>query len=166
VRARPSTTERGRERRTGKALGELLDRRRLLLLADLLVLLLVGGRLEALPREAAAQEVHEDVPERLEVVSPALLAAEVRVDRHVPRRAREALALAVRDVLLGLGVAVLLGHAKVDDVHRVGVLGARAADQEVVGLDVAVDQVLLVDRLHSRELRARERGRRVRREGQ
>jgi hypothetical protein len=31
----------------------------------------------------------------------------------------------------------------------IGTLGARAADEEVVGLDVAVDEVLLVDGLNS-----------------
>jgi len=144
--------KRKKGRRTGEPLCELLDGRALLLLADLLVLLLVGRRLESLPGQAPAQEVHEDVSERLEVVAPRLLAPEVRVDAHVARRARQALALAVRDVLLRLGVAVLLGHAKVDDVDRVGVLRPRPADEEVVGLDVAVDQVLLVDRLHAREL--------------
>jgi len=69
------------------------------LLANLLVLLLVGGRLEPLPGQAAAQKVHEDVTERLEVVSPRLLPPEMRVDRHVARRAGQRLALAVRDVL-------------------------------------------------------------------
>jgi hypothetical protein len=38
-------------------------------------------------------------------------------------------------------------------VHDVAILGAGAADEEVVGLDVAVDEVLFVDRLDSRELR-------------
>ena len=99
----------------------------------------------------------------------------MRVDAHVSRRPAQALALPVRDVLLRLRVPVLLGHPKVNDVdhcartrtsvtvasHReraaqrtVGVLRARAADEEVVGLDIAVDQVLLVHGLHARELSA------------
>lgn len=49
---------------------KLRDRRRLLLLANLLILLLVCGSLEALPRQATAQEIQEHVPEALEVVSP------------------------------------------------------------------------------------------------
>lgn len=71
------------------------------------------------------------------------------VDAHVSCCARQRFALSVGDVLLGLGVAVLLGHAEVDDVDDVGRLGARAADEEVVGLDVAVDEVLLVDCLYA-----------------
>ena len=55
-------------------------------------------------------------------------------------------------MLLGLGVAVLLGHAKVDNVNNVGTLRTRAADEEIVGLDVSVNQVLLMDGLDSRQL--------------
>lgn len=82
----------------------------------------------------------------------------MRVDAHVPRRSTQALPLSVGDVLLRLGVAVLLGHPKVDDVHNVGGLGAGTSDEEVVGLDVAVDEVLLVDSLNSRELQGGESG--------
>jgi hypothetical protein len=45
-------------------------------------------------------------------------AAQMRVDAHIARCPAKAFALAVRDVLLRLGVAVLLGHAKVDDVDH------------------------------------------------
>ena len=38
-------------------------------------------------------------------------------------------------------------------LRTVGRLRARPADEEVVRLDVPVDEVLLVDRLHARELR-------------
>ena len=136
----------------GEARAEVLDVGRLLLLADLLVLLLVGRRLEALPRQAAAQKVHEDVAQSLEIVSPRLLPPEMGVDAHVPGGSRERLALPVGDVLLRLGVAVLLGHAEVDNVDDICRLGAGPADQEVVGLDVAVDQVLFVNRLDTRQL--------------
>jgi hypothetical protein len=76
----------------------------------------------------------------------------MRVDAHVPGRAAQALALAVRDVLFGLGVAVLLGHAEVDDVNSVGALGAGTTDEKVVGFDITVDEVLFVDRLYPSEL--------------
>lgn len=55
-------------------------------------------------------------------------------------------------MLLRLGVSVLLGHAKVDDVDNIGGLGGRSADEEIVRFDVSVDHVLLVDGLDSREL--------------
>ena len=87
----------------------------------------------------------------LEIVSTTLFATQMSVDRHVTGGSAERLALTVGDVLLRLWVTVLLGHAEVDDVDNVSSLGAGAADEEVVGLDVAVDQVLLVDGLHARQ---------------
>lgn len=56
-------------------------------------------------------------------------------------------------MLFGLGIAILLCHTEVDNVDDVGALGAGSADEEVIGLDVAVDQVLLVDGLHPRQLK-------------
>ena len=47
----------------GESFTERLDRRRHLLLADLIVLLFLVPGFETLPRERSAQEVHEDVPE-------------------------------------------------------------------------------------------------------
>lgn len=77
----------------------------------------------------------------------------MRVDAHVACRARQRLSLPVRDMLLRFGVSVLLGHPKVDDMDHVGRLCVQAADEEIVRLDVSVDEILLVDGLHSRELR-------------
>jgi hypothetical protein len=74
------------------------------------------------------------------------------VDTHVTGRAGERLAFPVGNVLLRLGVTVLLRHAEVDNMDDVGTLGAWTADQEVVGLDVPVDEVLLVDGLDARQL--------------
>mmetsp|Transcript_24934 Transcript_24934/g.73988 ORF Transcript_24934/g.73988 Transcript_24934/m.73988 type:complete len:422 (-) Transcript_24934:15-1280(-) len=125
------------------AAAEDLDGRRHLLLGNHVVLLLLGRSLEPLPGQRAAQEVHEHVAERLEVVPPALLDAEMRVDGRVPRRAGQVLVLAVRDVLVRLGVAVLFREPKVDAVDQVGL--AAEPDQVVVGLDVAVDEGLVVN---------------------
>ena len=68
---------------TREPLTQFLDRRRLLLLSNLLVLLLVGSSLEALPRQTTAEEVHEHVAESLEIVTTGLLPAEMGVDAHV-----------------------------------------------------------------------------------
>jgi hypothetical protein len=76
----------------------------------------------------------------------------MRVDAHVSSGTRQGLAFPIGNVLLGLGVTVLLGHAKVDNVDDVGALGARATDEEVIGLDVTIDEVLLVDGLDARKL--------------
>lgn len=134
-------------RRTRKAVAKILDRGRLLLLPDLLVLLLVRRSLQTLPWQPSAQEVHEDVAESLEIITTRLLASKMGVDAHVTRGSRQRLALPIRNVLLRLGVTVLLGHAEVDHVDNIGGFGAGAPNEEVVGLDVPVDQVLLVDGL-------------------
>lgn len=114
--------------------------------------MLVRSSLETLPRQSAAQEVHEDVAERLQVVSSRLLASKMGVDTHVSSRAGERFAFPVRNVLLGLGVAVLLRHAEVHNVDNVGSLRAGPANQEVIWLDIPVDQILLVDGLYPRQL--------------
>lgn len=136
---------------TREALAKILNGGCLLLLANLLVFLLVGSSLQALPRQTTTEEVHKDVAQSLKIVSTTLFATQVGVDGHVTGGSTERLALTVRDVLLRLWVTVLLGHAEVDDVDNVGSLGAGAADEEVVGLDIAVDQILLVDGLHARQ---------------
>lgn len=139
-------------RRTREAIAEVLDGGSLLLLSNLLVLLLVGGSLKTLPWQSAAQEVHEDVAESLEIITTRLFASQMGVDTHVSSGAGQRLALAVRDMLLSLGVTVLLGHTKVDHVDDIGALGAGATDEEVIGLDVAVNEILLVDGLDARKL--------------
>jgi hypothetical protein len=51
-----------------------------------------------------------------------------------------------------LGIPVLLGHSEIDDMDDILPLGSRTSDQEVVGLDITVDQVLLVDGLDPGDL--------------
>jgi hypothetical protein len=75
--------------------------------------------------------------------------AAMGADAHVPSCTRETLALVIRNVVPSLGVAPELGHAKVDHVDDVGGAGAGKADKEVIGLDVALDEVLFVNRLHA-----------------
>jgi hypothetical protein len=91
------------------------------------------------------------VAEGLEVISARLLTAQMSINTHVSSGTREGFALAVWNVLLGLRVAILLRHAKIDDVDDVGCLGTRAANEEIVGLDVTVDEVLLVYGLDPRQ---------------
>lgn len=135
----------------GEAFAEVLDGGRLLFLTNLFILLLIGRRLETLPRQAAPEEIHENVAQGLEIVSTGLLAAEVGIDTHVTSRSGERLALAVWDVLLGLGVSVLLGHAKINHMDDISSLCAGPADDEVVGLDISVDEVAFVYRLDARQ---------------
>ena len=71
---------------------------------------------------------------------------QVSVDTGVTGSTSQVLVLSVRDVEVSLGIAVLLGQTKVDDIDLVAALAN--AHEEVVGLDVAVDEVLLVDGLN------------------
>lgn len=73
------------------------------------------------------------------------------VDTGVPSRSRQVLVLAVRNVQVSLGVTVLLGESKVDDVDLVSTLAD--SHEKVVGFDVSVDKVAGVDVFDSRDLK-------------
>mmetsp|Transcript_43258 Transcript_43258/g.123756 ORF Transcript_43258/g.123756 Transcript_43258/m.123756 type:complete len:328 (-) Transcript_43258:225-1208(-) len=118
---------------------ELFWRRIHLLPQDLLVLVPLGARLQALPRQLALQKVHHEVADGLQIVTSALLHTQVSVHARVSRRTCQGLVLLVWNVLMRLRVAILLGQAEVNDVHLVS-LGANA-DEEVVGLDVSMNDV-------------------------
>lgn len=75
------------------------------------------------------------------------------VDGGVAGGAGEVLVLAVGNVLVCSGVAVLLGQAEVDDVDEVALLSE--THQEVVGLHVSVDEVLQVDVFNPADLQQR-----------
>lgn len=79
-----------------------------LLLADLLVLLFLGGCLESLPRQTAPVEVHEHVSEGFHVVAAGLLDTEMCIYRGIPSRTGQVLVLSVQDVLSCTGVAEFL----------------------------------------------------------
>lgn len=55
-------------------------------------------------------------------------------------------------MLFSFGVSVLFRHAKIDNMNDICSFGIRSTDEEVVWFDVAIDEVLFVDRLDSREL--------------
>jgi hypothetical protein len=73
----------------------------------------------------------------------------MRIDTRVSRRTRQVLVLPVRDVQVGLGVTVLLGEPKVDDIDLVAPLAD--THEEVVGLDVPVEEVARVNVLGTRD---------------
>lgn len=98
-------------------------------------------------RDASALSVHPSYPHNTPPQQPKTLThtrtdADVGVDGGVARRAGQVLVLPVGDVLVRARVAVALGEAEVDDVHRVVV--PPEPDEEVVGLHVPVDEALCV----------------------
>jgi hypothetical protein len=91
----------------------------------------------------------------------------VGADRSVPCGARQILVLPVRDVQVGLGVTVLLGQTKINNINlQSNWLGGVIAEshhtylvtplsnphEEVVGLDITVNEVAGVDVFHARNL--------------
>mmetsp|Transcript_21806 Transcript_21806/g.51231 ORF Transcript_21806/g.51231 Transcript_21806/m.51231 type:complete len:247 (-) Transcript_21806:8-748(-) len=105
--------------------------------------------MEALPGQPSEEKVKQHVAHGLEVVAPALLRAQVCVDRGVASGAREALVGLVVDVLLCLRVAIQLGQSVVDEVDEVRV--AAPANEEVLRLDVPVHVVPAVHKLEPGE---------------
>lgn len=77
-----------------------LYRRGALCVADLLISFFQRFSLEALPRQRTAQEVHEHVTQRLEVVASGLLAAHVSIDGHVPSGTRQRFVFPIWYVLI------------------------------------------------------------------
>jgi hypothetical protein len=52
-------------------------------------------------------------------------------------------------MLFSFGISILLGHTEIHHVNDIGSLRCGTANEEVVGFDVAVDEVLFVDRLNT-----------------
>lgn len=71
------------------------------------------------------------------------------IDTHISSSARQTLVLPVLDVLARLGVNVLFGQTKVNDVDNVLVLCMVPPHQEVLWLYISVYQVLIVHILNS-----------------
>ena len=71
------------------------------------------------------------------------------IDRHVSCCSTQTLSLSVRDMLLCFGVSVLFGHSEINNVNNIGGFGTGTTNEEVVGFDVSVDQVTVMDSLDS-----------------
>jgi len=119
-----------------------------LLLHNPVVLLFLGSSLETLPREGAAEEVHEDVSERFEVIAASLFNTQMSVDGGVASGTSQVLVLSVGNVKVGLRVPVLLGKTEVDDIDLISALAD--SHQKVVGFDVTVNEVAGMNVLDAR----------------
>lgn len=75
------------------------------------------------------------------------------VNAHVACCPSQTLVLPVGDVFFGLGVYVLFGQTKVDDVDGVLPLASWPSNQEVLWLHISVYQTLGVDIFHPCYLR-------------
>ena len=66
--------------------------------------------------------------------------SQMSIDTGIAGGSRQVLVLAIRDMEMSLRVTILLGQAKIDDVHLIPTLSN--AHQEVVGLNIPVDERL------------------------
>lgn len=73
------------------------------------------------------------------------------IDAHVSGSPSQRLVLAIRNVALSVGVNVFLGQAEVDHMDAGVLLVGLPSNEKVLRLNVAVDQVLAVDVLHTRQ---------------
>ena len=122
-----------------------------LLFHNTVVLLLLSSGLQTLPRKGTAKEVHENVGEGLQVIATSLLNTQMSVNRGVPGRTGKVLVLSVRDMKMGLRVPELLGQTKINNVDLITTFAN--THKEIVGLNIAVNEVTRVDVFYARNLR-------------
>lgn len=132
----------------GESAAKDLSRGGHLLLHNTIVLLLLSGSLKTLPRKRAAAEVEHNIAQRLHVVTARLLDTKMGVDGGITGSTSQVLVLSVGDVEVGLGITVLLGKTKIDNVDLVSAL--TDTHEEIVGLDISVDKGFGVDVLNTR----------------
>ena len=109
-----------------------------------LVPLVVG--LESLPRKHTSQEVHGNVTDTFHIISAGLLNTQVSVDGSISGSSGQIFTLSVRDVF-AISLDVPLGESKVEQEHFMA--GFVVTHAEVIGFDISVDEVPVVDVLDS-----------------
>mmetsp|Transcript_1803 Transcript_1803/g.4559 ORF Transcript_1803/g.4559 Transcript_1803/m.4559 type:complete len:210 (-) Transcript_1803:46-675(-) len=123
----------------GEKLAKMLKSNVHLLLHRKRVLLALGDILLAiLPRQVSSQEIEQDVPQRLQVVTAARNNSGMRVDAHVAQRSDRTTAVLALNVLPSGRIKPCPDQAEVDDVNRVCTVAK--ADQEVGRLQVSVEK--------------------------
>ena len=80
--------------------------------------------------------------------------AQMGVDAGVSGCSRQVLVFSIRDVLMCAGITILLGQAKVNDVHQIAFLPQ--THEEIVRLDITMNEVLGMDIFDSTNLQRRQ----------
>lgn len=96
------------------------------------------------------QTYHENITQRLQVISSRLLDTQMSVDASVTSGTSQVLVLPVRNVQMGLGVSVFLGETEIDHVDLVATFAD--SHEEIVRFDVSVDEVSGMDVFDSGDL--------------
>jgi hypothetical protein len=131
----------------GVSSAEVLKTRLDLLLLNVVVFLVLGAAWESLPGQLTLDKVQEHVTDGLQVVSSGLLDTLVGGDGSVSGSSSQVLALFAGDVL-ALTVFVALSEAEINNVDAISG-GVGAANQEVVGLDISMNDSLFMDLLNA-----------------
>lgn len=76
------------------------------------------------------------------------------INTHVPSRTTQGLSLSIRNMLFRLGVPILFRHSKINDMDDVGRFSRGTTDEEIIRFDISVNQVLLMNRLNSGQLKS------------
>ena len=122
---------------------EFVESRLQLLLLNVFVLLVLIFTRKILPREATSQEIQHHMANRLEIVATRLFLAHVGRKARVTSRTRQVFAFN-KWYMLALTILVALCKTEIDNVNVV--LGQiSASEQEVVGLDVSVNDSLIMN---------------------
>ena len=74
------------------------------------------------------------------------------VDAHIPSSSCQALVLAVRNVFVAIWINILLCKTKVNYKYRIPFRAGRAANEEILWLDITIDKQLGVNILHTLNL--------------
>lgn len=127
------------------ALRQLLNCGLTLLLTNFIVLFIFVLTSKTLPWELTLQEVQQNVANRLQVIPSRLLHTAMTVNRSISCCASERFAISIRNVLTGLRITVPLRQSEIYHVHRRSFV--IDAHQEVIGLNVAMQEVLGVHEL-------------------
>lgn len=130
-----------------KGLNQIVDLRHLLEATDLCVFLSFRVNLDSLPGEFAYQKIQQQIAQRLQIISSALLIALMRRYAGVASSPHQTFAALDCDVLSSLEILVPFCQSEVDDVDCLFIIPTPS--HEIVGLDISVDEPLSMDLLQS-----------------
>jgi len=99
-----------------------------------------------LPWELSLEEIQENVPDGLQIVSSGLFVTDMSIQTSVSSSSSKVLAISEGNVLT-IGTLVALGQSKIDDVDGIFSLFA-ATDQKIIRLDISVDDSFFVNNLN------------------
>ena len=100
-----------------------------------------------MPRQTAFEKIEEYEADRLQVITPALLNAKMRIDTGVAGGARQRFVIFVWNMFTCFWIAVSLYKAEIYNVNDV--LFLTVTDEEVIRFHVSVDEVIIVQELQS-----------------